>query len=169
MGSSWQHHSPTETRSAPALRVILGGPLQLLEILRAQIAEGSMPTMIVVPALDEVEDRHAGCDLSTETLAIEQLALEGGEEALAHGVVEAIANGSHRRADSRLAAALAEGDRGVLAPLIGVMDHRRRPTLPQSHAQGLEDELGTQMCRHRPAHHPATPGIQHHREVENPR
>ena len=54
--------------------------------------------MRVVPTLDEVEHRHAGLDLGFETLAVEQLAFEGGEEALAHGVIEAI---THRAIEGR--------------------------------------------------------------------
>ena len=45
--------------------------------------------MRVVPAFDELEDRHAGFDLGFEAAAVEQFAFEGGKEALAHGVVEA--------------------------------------------------------------------------------
>ncbi len=35
----------------------------------------------VLPALDEVEDRHAGLGLGAKRLLVEQLALERGEEA----------------------------------------------------------------------------------------
>lgn len=41
--------------------------------------------MRVLPTLDELEDGHPGFDLIGELAATEQLALEGGEEALAHG------------------------------------------------------------------------------------
>ena len=48
--------------------------------------------MRVVPTLYEIEHRYAGLDLGFETLAVEQLAFEGGEEALGHGVIEASAS-----------------------------------------------------------------------------
>jgi hypothetical protein len=67
----------------------------------------------VVPALDELEDRHARLDLSAEAAAVEQLAFEGGEKALAHGIVEAVADRTHRRSHASLPAAHPEGDRGV--------------------------------------------------------
>ncbi len=73
--------------------------------------------MGVVPPLDEVEDRHAGLDLGAKRLRVEQLALERGEEALAHRVVVAIGQRAHRRAHAGLLAAQTEGDRGVLAAL----------------------------------------------------
>ena len=47
--------------------------------------------MGIVPALDEVKDRHACLNLSFETAALEQLAFQGGEKALRHRVVETIA------------------------------------------------------------------------------
>jgi hypothetical protein len=52
--------------------------------------------MGVVPALDELEHGHAGLGLGFEAAAGEQLALERGEEALAHRVVEAVADRTHR-------------------------------------------------------------------------
>jgi len=48
--------------------------------------------MGVIPALDELEHRHARLDLSAEVAAVEQLAFERSEKALAHGIVEAISD-----------------------------------------------------------------------------
>ncbi len=45
-----------------------------------------MPLVRVVPALDEVEDGHPGLGLGREAAAVEQLAFEGGEEALTERV-----------------------------------------------------------------------------------
>ena len=73
-----------------------------------------MATMRVVPPLDELEDGEASLDLSREASAVEEFALEGGEEALAEGVVIGVAHGSHRRPDAGLAAPLPEGERRVL-------------------------------------------------------
>ena len=46
-----------------------------------------MPAVRVVPALDELEDGQAGLDLGREAAAVEELALEGREEARAEGIV----------------------------------------------------------------------------------
>ena len=73
-----------------------------------------MAAMGVVPAFDELEDRHAGLALGFEAAAVEQFAFERGEETLAHRVVEAIADRAHRGSHAGLAAALAEGERSVL-------------------------------------------------------
>src|SRR5438093_6254622 len=73
-----------------------------------------MSTPRVVPAFDEVEDGAARVGLGAEAFAIEQLALERREEALAHGVVVGIAHTAHRRPDAGLATATAEGERRVL-------------------------------------------------------
>src|SRR5713226_1518141 len=77
-----------------------------------------MAVMGVVPAFDELEDRHAGLALGFEAAAVEQFAFERGEETLAHRVIEAIADGAHRGPHARLAATLAEGERSVLATLV---------------------------------------------------
>jgi hypothetical protein len=54
-------------------------------------------TVRIVPALDEVEDGKAGLDVVLEAGSIEELALERGEEALAHRVVVATINSRPRK------------------------------------------------------------------------
>src|SRR5260370_39084196 len=83
-----------------------------------QIVERGVAGMGVVRALDELEDCHACLALGFETATVEQFTFERGEETLAHGVIEAIANRAHRGPHVGLAAALAEGDRSVLATLV---------------------------------------------------
>jgi hypothetical protein len=63
-----------------------------LVIDRRQIVERGVAAMRVIPALNEIKDRDAGFDLGLEAAAVEQLAFERGEKALAHGIVEAIAD-----------------------------------------------------------------------------
>ena len=67
-----------------------------------------MPARGVVPAFDELEAGDAGLGLGLELAAVEQLAFEGGEEALAHGVVVTIADRAHRRPDAHFLAPEAE-------------------------------------------------------------
>jgi hypothetical protein len=52
--------------------------------------------MRVVPALDEIEDRHAGLGLRAKRLAIEQLALERRLTAIADRVVVAVGRPGER-------------------------------------------------------------------------
>jgi hypothetical protein len=68
-----------------------------------------MAALRVVPALDEVEDGHPGLGLGAEAVAVEQLALERREEALAQGIVVAVAYRAHRRPHTRLLTAEALG------------------------------------------------------------
>src|ERR1019366_3106596 len=124
--------------------------------------------MGVVPALDELEHRHPRLDLGLEAVAREQLAFQGREEALAHRVVEAIADRSHRRTYPGFAAARAELDRGVLGALVGVMDDVAGTALPQRKIERLEHQLSAQMGLHRPAHDLAAEHIEHHRKIEEP-
>ena len=130
------------------------------------IADGGVATMWVVPALDELEYGHARLGLGTEAAAIDELTFEGGEKALAQGVVEAVSDRTHGGTNPHLPAALAEGDGGVLTALIGMVDHVLRTSLPQGHVQRVEHELGTQVVGHRPAHNAAGEGIDHHGQVE---
>src|SRR5712692_5157605 len=110
-----------------------------------------MAAMGVVPAFDELEDRHAGLALGFEAAAVEQFAFERGEETLAHCVIEAIADGAHRGPHARLAATLAEGERRVLATLVRMMNHGGGPALPQRQAERLQPPFGAPMGFHRPA------------------
>ena len=80
---------------------------------RRLVVQARMPPVRVIPALDEVEDSHPGLGLGGEAAAVQQLALEGGEEALTAGIVVGVAHAPHGRADAGLAAAEPKGDRGV--------------------------------------------------------
>src|SRR2546428_10699879 len=101
-----------------------------------------MPAARVVPALDEVEDAEAGLGRRWEALPIEQLALEGCEEALAEGAVVGVTHAAHPGPDPRLATPEPEGDRGVLAASAGVLDdaggtaRRYGPVLRRQYGRG---------------------------------
>src|SRR5262249_59034984 len=86
------------------------------------VPEAGVATGRVVPGLDPVEDRGPGLLPGLERSAAEQLLLERGVEALADGVVVAIALGAHRLRDPGLAQRLAEDQIDVLAALVGVVD-----------------------------------------------
>ena len=67
----------------------------------------------IVEAFDEGERRVTRLGLRLEAVPREKLAFEGGEEALAHGVVIGVVDRTHRGAHTCIAAAVAELDRGV--------------------------------------------------------
>lgn len=60
--------------------------------------------MLIIPALDEIEDCDAGLGLGFEAAPVEQFAFERGEETFAHRVIETIADGGHRGPYDGLAA-----------------------------------------------------------------
>lgn len=64
------------------------------------------PTRIV-PAFDELDDRHASLGLGLELAPVEQFAFEHREEALTHRVVICIADRSNGRTHTGLFAAQA--------------------------------------------------------------
>src|SRR5712671_2913909 len=109
------------------------------------IVEGGMAAMRIVPTLDEFEDGHARFYLGFEAAAVEQFTFESGEETLAHRVIEAIADRAHRGPHTGLAAALAEGDRSVLATLVRMMNHLFRPALPEGQVKRLQHQFCAQM------------------------
>src|SRR5260370_29890311 len=111
----------------------------------------------IVQAVDEVEDGESVVRLIAEALPIEQLALEGCEEALTEGVVVGVAHAAHRGPDAGLLTPDAEGDRRVLAALVRVMNDVGGPTLLDGHVQGRPDELGAPMPFHGPPGHPPPP------------
>ena len=57
-----------------------------------------MPSVGIVPGLDEGEHGHSGLGLIPEALSFDQLGLEGGEEALAHHVVVGVTDRAQRSA-----------------------------------------------------------------------
>jgi hypothetical protein len=64
----------------------------------------------IVEALDEFEGRTMRFGLCLEATPTKQLAFEGGEETLAHGVVIRVADRAHRGAYACIAAAAPSGD-----------------------------------------------------------
>ena len=107
--------------------------------------------------------------VAAKAAPLQQLTLQGREEAFAQRVVVRIAHRAGRRSYAGLPAPCPERDRRVLRALVAVVNHFLRPSLPDGHVQRIQDQLGAQVGGHRPAHHPATPGIQHHRHVQKPR
>ncbi len=95
----------------------------------------------VVPALDEVENREAGLGRRAEPVPVEQLALERREEALAERVVVGVAHAPHRGPSAGLPTAATEGEGGVLAALVRVMNHVARPAVSDGHIQRGQDQL----------------------------
>jgi hypothetical protein len=94
----------------------------------------------IVPAFDEVKHREPSIDLRPEPLAIQQLTLEGREEALAQGVVVRVADAAHGRPDPRLPAPTTKAERGVLAAAVGVMNHLARAALREGHVESGQDD-----------------------------
>ena len=80
-----------------------------------------------------------------EGRAFEQFAFESREQALGHGVVEAIPDRGLSTGPPPSPAALAEGEGGVSAALVAVMDDRVRAALLHGPVQGVEHEFGVQV------------------------
>ena len=103
--------------------------------------------------------------MSRKTFLVEQLAFERRKEALAHGVVEAVADRAHRRTNADLLAAQAERNRRTLRALVRMVNDGFRAALPQRQVERLEHELGPQVIRRLTADDASTPRVHDHGEV----
>ena len=79
----------------------------------------------VVPAFDPGKYCQAGFGTGFESFAVNEFALQAGEETLRHGIIKRIADRSHGRPHTHLAAAIAEGHAGVLGEFNRSSQHYR--------------------------------------------
>jgi hypothetical protein len=93
-------------QGARGLAVVVG----LLVLVGAQPAKLTLDAVGVVPAVDVAEQVQLGLLAGAVAGAVDPLDLEGGEEALGHGVVERVADRAHGGLDPRVGKALGEPD-----------------------------------------------------------
>jgi len=110
-----------------------------------------MDAVWVIPSFDEAEDGVPGFLPRRKHRAIDELAFEGGKKALAHRVVIAVADRSHRWAHSCVFATLTKGQRRILRSLVGMVDRALRPAPLNGHVQSREHQFGLQVNFHRPS------------------
>ena len=96
----------------------------LPEMYRRDVAQCRVRSASVVEPLYEAEDFVPDHGHGRRSPAVEKVALERREEALAHRVVVYVADGAHRLHEVRLLAPRPEGERGVPGALFAVMDDR---------------------------------------------
>ncbi len=125
--------------------------------------------MRIVPAFDKLKNGWVRFSRGAEAGTIQQFAFEGGEEAFTQGIVKAITDRAHGRADASVAAAATKGKGRVLATMVGMVDDVLGAALPDSHLQSLQDQLGAQVGCHGPADNPAAPGVEHDGQIQEPR
>jgi hypothetical protein len=68
--------------------------------------------------------------------------------------------------DPGLLTAPSEGERGILAALIGMINHAVRASLPERHVQRLEHQLSAPIALHRLAQDPAAENVEHPCHIE---
>ncbi len=137
-----------------------------LEVIWGEIAEGGVATMRIIPALDEVEDGKLRFALGFESMLDQQFAFEHCVEALAHCVVVAVTDRTHRWSDSGFSAAQPEGDRCVLRPLIGMVHDAARFASKDRHVKCVENELFAHVRGHRPTDNASAENVEHNGKVE---
>lgn len=112
-------------------------------------------------------NRASAWTVRAEESAVDELAFEGGEEARARVVVVAVSN--RAGGGPHLLVTSPGDDARVLAVLVGVVDDAPEGTPQKARFQHLRHQLGTQMARHRSAHHTPAEGVDHHREAQESR
>ena len=80
-----------------------------------------------------------------EGLAVNEFALKAGEETLRHGITNASPNIPMEWPHTHLAAAIAEGHAGVLAPLVAMMNNLLGVALLQSHIQCSQHQASAHL------------------------
>src|SRR5579864_2418367 len=120
-----------------------------------------MPASRVVPALDEVEYCERSFALILKAMLDQKFALKRRVETFAHRVVEAVADRTHRWFHARFLAAIPECNRGVLAALIGMVNHTLRFAPVKRHVERIQYKLGSQVLSHRPADNAAAVDVEY--------
>jgi len=115
----------------------------------------------IIPFFDERKNILARLGRGAEAGTVKQFASGGGEKGLAPGIVVAITDRAHGRADPGFPTAVTEGDGGILAALIEVMDDVLGTALRDGHLQGAQDEFRSHIGVHGPADNTAAPGVDH--------
>jgi hypothetical protein len=100
-----------------------GGHQFALEAHRRSVTEGRMSAASIVPTFDPFKDRQLRLDLRAKVAPIEQLTFQRGEKRLGHGVVVRISDRTNGWHDAHFAAALAEGEAGVLGGFNRSLQH----------------------------------------------
>ena len=126
--------------------------MQFFISYRRMVGDGRMPAMRIIPPFNVGEDSQACFLMCMERPAIDQLTFKGGEEALAQGVVIAVASRAHRGTYACFTATLTKCYRGILRALVRVVDHVFGTALVKCHVQSLQDQRTLQVCCHCPAH-----------------
>lgn len=96
-----------------------------------------MTPTAIVEGLNVVEDGGTERCSGRPALAIQELGLEGGPEALGSRIVIDISHAAHGAKDPSLVEPLAEGNRGVLCAVIGVVNETgTRLAVEDGHVHG---------------------------------
>src|SRR5688500_8209655 len=115
----------------------------VFEVGWREVAEGGMAALAVVEDLDVLEDSGSGLLPGGPGLAVQQLGLEGGEEALSDRVVPARAGMADALAQVVSSQPVGVGTGQILGAPISVVDQAgRRTPRGERHGQRIERQLG---------------------------
>lgn len=120
--------------------------------------------MRIVPPFDVLEQIHPGLGVRAVGTAIDSLALQRREADLRHRIVVGGPDGPARGAHAQLLTPVPEGERGLLPPVVRVVNHACWSPLRQRLVEGREHPVGLQVSVHRSADDASTPRIDDHGE-----
>ena len=114
-----------------------------------------MQSARVVPALDVLEDGASKSGSRRPSAGIDELALDGGEEALGHCIVPALALAPDREDDAVGPGQLGKVTARILTAPVGMKDHAPLwCTVGERHGEGVGDQLGAHVIGQGPPDHP---------------
>ena len=135
----------------------------------AEVAKAPVPTVRGVPRFDRGEDGLHHVGTRGPGAPVDELDLQGCEEGLRDGVVQAGARPPHRAGDAGLSQQCLEGPGGVGAATVGMVDTFLAPCRSpavQGHAQRVPGQCGVQHRRRAPSDDPSGPEVDDDGEVQ---
>src|SRR5579872_6797571 len=99
----------------------------------------------------------------------EQLAFEDGVETLAHCIIVAISDRTHRWPNISALASFAEGDRRVLRALVGMVNHVLWLPVVNCYVKRVDDKFGAHVAGHRPTDDATTENVEDHGQEQETR
>lgn len=136
------------------------------ELRWAEVVQGRVQTLGIVPTLDVLKDGGAGLGTRGEALA-RAFCFEGRKEALHSGIVEAVADAAHADLAVMSGQSLLVSFAGVLTALVRVVHPALwRMALQDGHLQSLLYQRGSHVVGHGPTHDLARKQVQHRSQIQ---
>lgn len=136
-------------------------------LFRGPVSECGVDPPSIIVALAIREQATSGLFAGRPSLLVDELDLQGVEEAFHGRIVVAASRAAHRRFCFHCSELLNVHLGCVLAAAVGMADEAFGRSLPlRGHHERSQRQLGTHMIAHRPADDPAGRQVEHGRKIQ---